>query len=262
MNRVRGFAVGVAFGALAAWMVVGLPSFASAAEPGGAPVGVPNGDPCAGQELSLKVDGQEVKGTEGEAPAVPYGPTTVRGVLHCGTVPIREAQIAVASVGCLPTGVAPIASFITSGLDGSFSFTVPPGPDRVLSFNYTSYSDDPGPSVTAVATLRVRPQMSLQIAPRVVRNHHTIYWTATVLGAPFPPEGITLDTQVKKGSRWQTFDELVLKSEGTSLVYEYTFAKTFKARTYTFRLALPATGSGGYPFAFGTTNAVNVRVNP
>jgi hypothetical protein len=102
----------------------------------------------------------------------------------------------------------------------------------------------------------------LQIEPRVVRNHHTIYWTATVLGAPFPPEGITLDTQVKEGSRWKTFDEVVLKSEGTSRVYGYTFAKTFRATTYMFRLALPATGSGGYPFAFGASNTVNVRVDP
>ena len=181
MIGVRGFAVGVAFGAVATWMVVGLLSVASAGEQGGAPAGAPNGDPCAGQELSLKVDSQEVKGAEGEAPVVPYGATTVTGVLHCGTVPIREAQIVVASVGCLLAGVAPIASSITTGLDGSFSFTVPPGPDRVLSFSYKSYSDDPGPSVTAQATLQVRPQMSLQIDPREVRNHHSIYWTATVL---------------------------------------------------------------------------------
>ncbi len=85
----------------------------------------------------------------------------------------------------------------------------------MLSFSYTSYSDDPGPSVTAQVTLRVRPRISLRIGPSVVRNHHEIYWTATVLGAPFPPGGITLVTQVKEGSRWQTFDEVVLKHEGT-----------------------------------------------
>ena len=83
-----------------------------------------------------------------------------------------------------------------------------------------------------------------------------------MIGAPLPPEGITLDTQVKEGSRWKTFDEIVLKSEGTSRVYEYRFAKTFMPTTYTFRLALPATGSGGYPFAFGASNTVNVHVDP
>jgi hypothetical protein len=263
MIGVRGFAVGVAFGVVATWMVVGLLSVASAAEQGSAPTGVPNGDPCAGQELSFKVDGQKVKGAKNEAPIVPYGAATITGVLHCGTVPIREAQIVVGSIGCLPTGVAPITSSITTGLDGSFTFMVPPGPDRVLSFSYTSYSDDPGPSVMAQVTLRVRPRMSLQIGPSVVRLNHAIYWTATVLGAPFPPKGITLVTQVKEGSRWQTFGEIVLKQEGTTpRVFKYTFTRTFHPTTYTFRLALPRTGSGAYPFAFGASNMVDVHVIP
>lgn len=262
MIGMRGFAVGAVFGTVGAWMVVGLLSVASAGEQGGAPAGVPNGDPCAGQELSLKVDSQEVKSNGSEAPVVPYGATPVTGVLHCGTVPIRGAQLVVTSVGCLPERVAPIVSSIKTGLDGSFSFTVPRGPDRVMRFSYTSYSDDPGPSATAEATLRVRPQMHLHIGPRVVRNHQWMYWTATVVGAPFPTEGITLVTQVKKGSRWQTFDEFGFKKEGTKRVYRYRFAKAFVPTTYTFRLALPATGSGGYPFAFGASNAVNIRVNP
>jgi hypothetical protein len=49
MIGMRGFAVGVAFGAVGTWMVVGLLSVASAGEPGGAPAHVPNGDPCAGR---------------------------------------------------------------------------------------------------------------------------------------------------------------------------------------------------------------------
>ncbi len=100
--------------------------------------------------------------------------------------------------------------------------------------------------------------------PRRYRTptHMSSYIRDTTLGAPFPPGGITLVTQVKEGSRWQTFDELPLKKEGTSRVFKYTFAKTFHPTTYTFRLALPATGSGGYPFAFGASNTVNVRVNP
>lgn|GEM_PF-5597334 len=258
MNRLRGFAVGVASGVLATWMVVGLLSSASGApgEKPGVPAHVPNGDPCAGQEMSLKIDGKE------GSPIVPYGPTTIKGVLHCGLVPIRNAQVAIASVGCLPDRVTPITGIVTTGLDGSFSYTVPPGPNRVLSFGYTSYSDDPGASVTAMAVLRVRPQMSLAITPTVVRKHRPIFWTATVLGAPFPPQGIALAVQVKEGRRWQTFDEVVFHHEGTRRIYSYRFLRTVVPTTYTFRLALPAKGSGGYPFSFGTSNAVNVRVNP
>ena len=154
MNRLRGFAVGVASGVLATWMVVGLLSSASGApgERPGVPAHIANGDPCAGQEMSLKIDGKE------GSPIVPYGPATINGVLHCGTVPIRGAQVGIASEGCLPDGIAPIVGTVTTGLDGSFAYTVPPGPNRVLSFSYTSYSDDPGPSVTATAVCGCAPE--------------------------------------------------------------------------------------------------------
>jgi hypothetical protein len=61
---------------------------------------------------------------------IPYGPATITGILHCGTMPIRNAQLAVASVGCLPPGVQPIVGTVTTGLDGSFLYDVPPGPSR------------------------------------------------------------------------------------------------------------------------------------
>jgi hypothetical protein len=257
MIRVRGFAVGVVFGVLVTWIVVGLGSASGTpGEQPRTPAHIPNGDPCAGQELTLKIDDKE------GSPVVPYGRATINGVLHCGTVPIRNAQVEVTSAGCLPDGVAPVAGAVTTGLDGSFAYTVPPGPDRVLSFSYMSYSDDPGASVAATAVLRVRPQMSLAITPTVIRKHHPILWTATVLGAPFPPQGIALAVQVKEGRRWQTFDEVVLHHEGTSLIYSYRFMRTASPTTYTFRLALPAKGSGDYPFSFGTSNEVNVHVNP
>lgn len=258
MKRLRGFAVGVASGALATWMVVGLLSSASGApgEQPGTPAHTPNGDPCAGQEMILKIDGKE------GSPIIPYDPATINGVLRCGTVPIRDAQIEIVSVGCLPDHIAPIVGTVTTGLDGSFAYTVPPGPNRVLRFSYMSYSDDPGASVAATAVLRVRPRMSLSITPTLIRKHRPIFWTATVLGAPFPPQGIALAVQVKERRRWQTFDEVVLRHEGTRRIYSYRFLKTVAPTTYTFRLALPAKGSGGYPFSFGTSNVVSVHVNP
>lgn len=258
MIPVRGFAIGGAGGVLATWMVFGVLSLASATpgEQPEAPAHIPNGDPCAGQELTLKIDGEE------GSPVIPYGPAIIRGVLHCGTVPIRDAQVVIGSGGCLPEGVTPITGTVTTGLDGSFLYTVPPGPNRVLSFSYTSYSDDPGASASATAILRVRPQMGLAIAPRFVRKHDPIFWTIKVLGAPFPPQGIALALQVKEGQRWQTFDEVVLEHEGEYRIYRYQFRRTDVPTTYTFRLALPARGSGDYPFSFGASNAVTVHVRP
>jgi len=250
--HVRGIAWGLLV--LAIWLVFGIPSSAAASQHR-EDADFPNGDPCAGQELTLKIDGQ--KGS----PILSYGPITIRGVLHCGTVPIRNASIAVAEVSGVPGALA-IAPSVTTGLDGSFMYVVPPGPNRVLSFSYTSYSDDPGPSVSATATLRVRPSIKLQIEPSKVRNHHWIFWTVTVLGGPFPSQGITLDTQVHVEGDWKIFDQVVVHHEGTSLVYKYRFLRTRSPTTYPFRLSMPATGSNDYPYTSGTSNVVKVRVNP
>src|SRR5580692_8828673 len=144
MTRARSIVGGALLAALATWMVCGVLSTAAAHEHGGPPYpphgrppyppnggspGLPNGEPCAGQELTLKINGQP------GSPILPYGPVTIQGVLHCGTVPIRNAQVAVAAVGYV-AGAPLIAPSITTGLDGSFTYTVPPGPNRVLSFSY------------------------------------------------------------------------------------------------------------------------------
>jgi hypothetical protein len=56
--------------------------------------------------------------------------------------------------------------------------------------------------------------MSLSITPTLIRKHHPIFWTATVIGAPFPPQGIALAVQVKEGQRWQTSPYILLSRSG------------------------------------------------
>jgi len=105
----------------------------------------------------------------------------IKGVVHCGTVAIRNAQVAVVSTGYLPEGVPPITGSVTTGLDGSFVYTVPPGPDREVSFGYTSYSDDPGPSVTATATRRIPFEDDAPTTAFTARQGR--YWLMLVLCA-------------------------------------------------------------------------------
>ena len=168
---------------------------------------IANGDPCAGEALELAVNGKR------RPPIITYGkPVTVRGVLHCGTVPIRGARIAVATLG--GPGSAAIDTSIETALDGSFAYKVPSGPDRTLQFSYTAYSDDPGPSATATVAIRIRPKIKLRIAPRLSSNGHSIHWAGTVTGGPYPPQGVTLDVEVKEGRRWRIFDQVVANSKG------------------------------------------------
>ena len=215
--------------------------------------GTPNGEPCAGEALELLVNGK--RGT----PTVLYGkPVTIEGVLHCGTVPIRNAHIAVATVGGPPS--AAIASTVQTALDGSFSYKVPAGPDRVLSFSYTAYSNDPGPSATATATISIRPKIKLRIGPRHTSNGHTIHWSGTIAAGPYPRQGVTLVAEVHEGRRWKVFAQILADRKGR-FRYSYRFHATTEPTTYTFRVALPDSGSGGYPYAPGPSNTVKVHVD-
>jgi len=216
---------------------------------------IANGDPCAGEALELAVNGKR------RAPIVTYGkPVTVRGVLHCGTVPIRGARVAIATLGG-PASAA-INTSVQTALDGSFSFKVPSGPDRTLELSYTAYSDDPGPSATATAKIRIRPKIKLRIAPHSSSNEHSIHWTGTITGGPYPRQGVTLDVEVEEGKgKWRIFEQTVATGKG-HFHYRYRFHATDEPTIYRFRVALPHSGSGGYPYTPGASNTVNVHVTP
>jgi hypothetical protein len=215
---------------------------------------IANGNPCAGEALELVVNGRR------RPPIITYGKTvTVRGVLHCGTVPIRGARILIATLG--GPGSAAINSSVQSALDGSFSYKVPAGPDRQLRFSYTAYSDDPAPSASATAAILIRPKIKLKIRPHHTSNAHTIYWAGTLTGGPYPPEGVTLDVEVQEGRSWRIFDQVVANRRGR-FRYSYRFHATGEPTTYTFRVALPHTGAQGYPYTWGASNSINVHVTP
>ena len=199
--------------------------------------GTPNGEPCAGEALEVAVNNEHTP------PVVQYGkPVTIRGVLHCGTVPIRDARIMVGTVGG-PASVA-IATSVQTGLDGSFTYQVPAGPDRTFHFSYTAYSNDPGPSATANVAIAIRPRIALRVAPRRTSNGDTVHWSGTIAGGPYPGQGVTLDIEVREGRHWQTLRPDRRGAQG-KFHYRHRFHATTEATTYTFRVALPDTGSQG-----------------
>jgi hypothetical protein len=180
-------------------------------------------------------------------------------VLHCGAVPIRGARIAISTIGG-PASAA-IDTSAQTALDGSFSYSVPTGPDRELRFSYTAYSDDPGPAATATTAIVIRPRVTLKITPHRTSNRHTIYWRGTVTGGPYPVQGVTLDVEVQEGRSWKVFDQVVTNSKG-QYRYSYRFHSTEESTTYTFRVTLPDTGAQGYPYTHGASNTDRVHVNP
>lgn len=216
--------------------------------------GQANGEPCAGEELQLEVNRKR------RPPIVSYGkPITVRGVLHCGTVPIRNARIAIVTLGG-PRGAA-IHSSVQTGLDGSFAYKVPVGPDRTLQFSYTAFSNDPAPSVAGTAAIMIRPRIRLEITPRSTANERRIHWSGTIAGGPFPRQGVTLVVEVREGGHWRIFAQTVANTKGR-FRYRYKFHATNEPTTYRFRVALPDTGSQNYPYVSGASNTIDVHVTP
>jgi hypothetical protein len=216
--------------------------------------GIANGQPCAGEELNLEINGKK------KPPIIPYDKrVTVRGVLHCGTVPIRGARIAIVTLGGPQS--ASINSAVQTALDGSFSYQVPTGPDRLLQFSYTAYSNDPGPSATAIATVRIQPAIKLWITPHRTSNWHKIHWSGTIAGGPYPPQGVSLDIEYREGGRWKIFNQTVAGSKGR-FHFKYRFRTTTEPTIYTFRVALPDTGAQEYDYTHGASNTVKVYVAP
>jgi hypothetical protein len=220
-----------------------------------ASAGIANGQfPCAGETLSLSVNGKA------KPPILPYGKAvTVKGVLHCGSVPIRNAQVLIATIGGPPT--AAINNTEQTGADGSFIYKLPRGPDRKLRFSYTAYGNETKPSATATVNVRVHPKIKLRITPRNTSNGDTIHWRGTIGAGPYPHQGVTLLVEVQEGKGWRAFDQVIANQKG-QFRYRYHFHATDEPTTYTFRVALPDTGAQGYPYTPGSSNRVKVHVSP
>ena len=205
----------------------------------------PNGTPCPGAQLSLTIDRRARIGP------VTYGRrVTARGWLHCGQTPIPGAEVNVGGAG------APVS--VRTDAEGRFSYRVPTGPSRTLTFSYQAYSDDTQPAASARLKISVRPVISLQITPRTTYNGDTISWRGRVAGGPYPPSGLTLLVEVRVGRRWETFDQL-LTHDGR-FAYRYTFLRTSTTTTYTFMVTLPVSGAAGYDYLPATSRTINVTV--
>jgi len=210
------------------------------------PPHVPNGaPPCEHADLSLAVNGKSGRAV------IRYGHrATVTGVLRCGTAPIASATIVMGGGG--------LGTTLVSAPDGTFSYSVPNGPSRTLTFSYRAFSDDPSPSASARALISVRPRIRLAISPRRTYDGGTISWRGRITGGPYPSDGVTLLVEVKDGRRWQPFDEVV--AHKGRFRYRYTFLRTSSPTTYRFRVSLPASGSAGYAYSPSGSNEVSVHV--
>jgi hypothetical protein len=206
----------------------------------------PNGTPCPGEALAVKIDGKR-------SPAIiGYGRhARLTGVLSCRGVAMAGARVAIVGGGVKTSAV--------TAANGGFAFLVPRGHSRELTISYTAYNTDTKPAAVKRVTIAVRPRIKLIISPHRTTNGATIVWRGRIIGGPYPATGIPLQVQVREGGRWQTFDEIEVSNHGR-IGYRYTFERTTSPTRYSFRVALPRSGAVGYPYAYGASNVVRVLV--
>jgi hypothetical protein len=104
--------------------------------------------------------------------------------------------------------------------------------------------------------------VSLTITPGRTTNGHTITFAGHVSGGYIARGGLPLNIEYREGDRWMVYDEVRASASTGRFVYHYTFERTTESITYTFRVAIPATGVSGYPFAPAASPARSVHVDP
>jgi hypothetical protein len=83
-----------------------------------------------------------------------------------------------------------------------------------------------------------------------------------VSGGGEPPGGLPLELEYLEGSRWMIYTLLRASAGAGSFSYSYTFRRTTQSITYSFRVAIPATGVSGYPYQPVASPPRSVHVNP
>jgi len=209
---------------------------------------------CRAATLTASVDGARTSTVRLGAAA------SVRGTLRCGSRAITGAQVDLA-IGP-PGGPIGRRVHVRTGSAGAFAYVLAAGPSRRIAVSYRAFRGDATPAATAATTLRVRPLISLSITPARTSNGHTITFTGTVAGGHQPPGGVTLDVEYREGRRWMIYDTTRTRPADGAFAWRYTFRRTTQPITYWFRVAIPASGVSGYPFAATASAPRAVHVVP
>ena len=227
-------------------------------EPGASALasGAPNGTgACDGAALSARF-----AGGSSQTVALGHG-ATVRGRVECGGVPIAGATVDLELAPASGT-VPPVYAQSVTDASGAFTYAVPAGPSRAITLSYTAYAGSGQPASVATLALRVTPRLTLRITPRSTTNGHSMTLTGRVLGGYIAPHGLPLEIEYRDGSRWMIYTEVLADADTGRFRWTYTFERTTESITYTFRVAIPATGVSDYPYEPVASPSRSVHVDP
>lgn len=143
----------------------------------------------------------------------------------------------------------------TTGADGTFRVTLPSGPSRTITVQYTAFSGDPAPAAKVTLSTKVRARLSASASPRRVRIGQLLHVRGRLR---YLRRGrVDVAIQARDGRVWRTVDVVKTHADGR-FSWPYRFRSSGSAgRTYAFRARV---NSPIYPFAPGNSGAAIVRV--
>ena len=185
------------------------------------------------------------------------GSPTVQGrLLTDAGAPIGQAAVAVVERQSRAGAKRVQIATPKTAADGSYTFKVPPGPSRLLSFEYTANGGDATPA--AKSTLRTLVNASLTVAPAPRSPRPGVRFTLSGRLRYLPRSGVEVKIQTRErdGKTWRTADDVKTKAGGT-YTWTYRFRPDQGGRTFVFRTRVD---SPIYPFEAGATGPLRVRV--
>lgn len=194
-------------------------------------------------------------GSDAETVTVPYNKSAeVTGQLSNNAgepVPGATLCVKMQTLGVEPNASA--VGTVKTDANGSYSYQVPPGPDRNIIIGYRHDAAQVARGVRYYA----HAQPSLKLAPRSLTDHHRVHFWGQVPG-PAPGERvIVLQANVPGSRQWITFRKATTSAKGY-FQSAYRFTSTTRTTTYRFRAVVP--DQAGYPWVEGNSRPAKVLV--
>jgi hypothetical protein len=169
--------------------------------------------------------------------------------------PITGARVSVQLQDKM-VGAKPVAAAeVVTDQYGTFRYVTTAVRSRTVRFGYRANLEDATFSQITDISLNVLPKVTLKTDKRSLRNGQTVRFSGSVAGAPANARKV-VELQVKKGTRWMTFNTTRLRNG--KFLQKYRFTATRGRKTYVFRARVRQ--EAGFPFLTGASRTVKVTV--
>lgn len=170
--------------------------------------------------------------------------------------PIAGASVSVLArprtAGALATQIGAVQTLA----DGSFTYILPNGPSRTVTFSYQAFDAQAEPPVKARLGAVVRATVHARARPRAPRSGQTMTLSGAL--AELPRRGVQVLVEVHDGSIWRTIGVVRTDSHGR-FAWRHRFKSISAGGAFTFRAHV---SSPIYPFAPGNSPPVTITVRP